>query len=175
MLVEARHDSTKVARTAAVTPKLPAAPTGHTHLRHHRAIFAVMHSGVLAQRCGNVLDWSETEGGHERQISTKGEFFRGSSEFCAESRERSYLDIVGLGIGACCGEPRMDQLEQAAMPLASRSRPCPAIPVDAVPIWSRRPNANTLARTHEILWGMMAWLAPQKTGGSATGLSATGA
>ena len=24
------------------------------HLRHHRAIFAVMHSGVLPQRCGNV-------------------------------------------------------------------------------------------------------------------------
>src|SRR5262249_30127 len=25
-----------------------------THLRHHRAIFAVMHSGVLPQRYGNV-------------------------------------------------------------------------------------------------------------------------
>ena len=25
-----------------------------THLRHQRAFFAVMHSGVLAQRCGNV-------------------------------------------------------------------------------------------------------------------------
>jgi len=25
-----------------------------THLRHHRAIFAVMHSGVVPQRCGNV-------------------------------------------------------------------------------------------------------------------------
>jgi hypothetical protein len=25
-----------------------------THLRHQRAIFAVMHSGVLPQRCGNV-------------------------------------------------------------------------------------------------------------------------
>jgi hypothetical protein len=25
-----------------------------THLRHQRAMFAVMHSGVVAQRCGNV-------------------------------------------------------------------------------------------------------------------------
>jgi hypothetical protein len=25
-----------------------------THLRHQRAIFAVMHSGVRVQRCGNV-------------------------------------------------------------------------------------------------------------------------
>jgi len=25
-----------------------------SHLRHQRAIFAVMHNGVLPQRCGNV-------------------------------------------------------------------------------------------------------------------------
>src|SRR5260370_12018286 len=42
-------------------------------------------------------------------------------------------------------------------------------------IWSRRPNANTLERTHEILWGMMGWRAPPLSGGSAIGLSATGA
>src|SRR5258708_33148805 len=61
------------------------------------------------------------------------------------------------------------------MPLASRSWPCPATLGDAVPTWSRRPNANTLERTHEILWGMMAWRAPPLSGGSAIGLSATGA
>jgi hypothetical protein len=55
---------------------------------------------------------------------------------------------------------------QAAMLLASRSRPCPAVPVGAVPIWSRRPNANTLARTHENHWGMMAWRAPPTSGGT---------
>src|SRR5262245_44016681 len=32
-----------------------------THLRHHRAIFAVMHSGLLAQRYGNV--WPRLEEG----------------------------------------------------------------------------------------------------------------
>jgi hypothetical protein len=35
----------------------PAGPsafyTAKTHLRHQRAIFAGMHSGVLPQRCGN--------------------------------------------------------------------------------------------------------------------------
>jgi len=30
-----------------------------THLRHHRAIFAVMHSGGLVQRCGNVRPMPE--------------------------------------------------------------------------------------------------------------------
>jgi hypothetical protein len=52
---------------------------------------------------------------------------------------------------------------QSAMPLASRSWPCPAILGDAVPIWSRRPNARILAQTHEILWEMPPWHAPPAT------------
>src|SRR5262249_1663307 len=40
------------------------------------------------------------------------------------------------------------------MPLASRFWTCPAIPGGAVPISSRRPNANTCLRTREILWVM---------------------
>jgi hypothetical protein len=40
-------------------------PTLLTHLRHQRAIFAVMHSGVRVQRCGNVRPLSLRRGAHE--------------------------------------------------------------------------------------------------------------
>src|SRR5262249_7223420 len=39
--------------------------TKMTHLRHQRAIFAVMHSGVRVQRCGNVRPLSLRRGLHE--------------------------------------------------------------------------------------------------------------
>jgi hypothetical protein len=35
------------------------------HLRHQRAMFAVMHSGVRVQRCGNVRQLSLRRSAHE--------------------------------------------------------------------------------------------------------------
>jgi hypothetical protein len=71
--------------------------------------------------------------------------------------------FAGLGFSSCRRRGIVNQRPgyvRAAVPLASKSWPCPAILGDAVQIWSRRPNASILAQTHEILWEMPPWRAP---------------
>src|SRR5215831_10770868 len=47
--------STTIGDTAKWRPRHKVGdPTLLTHLRHHRAILAVMHNGLLARWCGNV-------------------------------------------------------------------------------------------------------------------------
>jgi hypothetical protein len=48
---------------------------------------------------------------------------------------------------------------RSPVPPEARSWPFPARLGGGVAIWSRRPNASTLARTRGILWGMRPWRA----------------
>src|SRR5260221_4742052 len=54
--------------------------TAKTHLRHRRAIFAVMHSGVRVQRCGNVRPLSLRTGLHEAtRVQSPGALMPGTA------------------------------------------------------------------------------------------------
>jgi len=55
---------------------------------------------------------------------------------------------------------RRSRYLRAPVPPESRSWPFPARPGGDVPIWCRRPNANTLARTRGSPWEMLPWRAP---------------
>src|SRR6516164_11058933 len=110
-------------------------------------------------------------GNRERDISTPGRSMRNGLAF------RGSALIFPAWIWSWGGVLlRRSRYLRAPVPPESRSWPFPARLGGAVPTWYRRPNANTLARTHGSLWEMLAWRAPHgEQGGSATGLSATGA
>jgi len=100
------------------------------------------------------------EGGDVARALRRGSVIRPPS---APRQLRAALILLAwvLSCGGVLLRQSIPSYVRAPVPPQSRSWPFPAILGGAVPIWSRRPTANTLARTREILREMSPWRAPR--------------